>query len=161
MQHKPKHIAIMRLSAMGDVAMTVPVIRALIQQNPEIQVTIITRPFFKPFFEDIKNCSFFEFDAKKRHKGFLGLLRLFADLKKLKIDVFADLHNVLRSKIISLFFALSGTKTATVNKARAEKKALTRAKNKIFKPLTPIVERHAEVFKKLGLKIDLSNPIFP
>jgi hypothetical protein len=40
------HIAVMRLSAMGDVAMTVPVLRALVQQHPEVELTVISRPFF-------------------------------------------------------------------------------------------------------------------
>jgi ADP-heptose:LPS heptosyltransferase len=151
----------MRLSAMGDVAMIVPVLRALVNQNKEIQITVISRPFFKPFFNGIPNLTFFAFDDKKRHKGFLGLIRLFRDLQQLKIEAFADLHNVLRSKVIGLLFALSGKKTAKVNKARAEKKALTRAENKIFEPLTPIIERHLKVFKQLGFDIDLSNPIFP
>ena len=151
----------MRLSAMGDVAMTVPVLRAFVQQNPAIQLTVISRPFFKPFFEGIPNVSFFAFDEKKRHKGFLGLLQLFQDLKTLNIDAFADLHNVLRSKIIRTLFALSGIKTAQVDKARAEKKALTRAENKIFKQLPSIFERHAKVFEQLGFAVDLYNPVFP
>ena len=71
----------MRLSAMGDVAMTVPVLRALVQQHPNVKVTIVSRPFFKPFFENIPNVAFFAFDEKHRHKGFLGLIRLFRDLK--------------------------------------------------------------------------------
>jgi ADP-heptose:LPS heptosyltransferase len=125
----------MRLSAMGDVAMTVPVLRAFVNQNTEIQITVISRPFFKPFFEGIPNVSFFAFDEKKRHKGFLGLLRLFQDLKTLNIDAFADLHNVLRSKVVRTLFALSGKKTASVDKGRAEKAALTRSENKIFKSI--------------------------
>lgn len=161
MPKKLKHLAIMRLSAMGDVAMIVPVLRALVFQNPEIQLTVISRPFFKPFFNGIPSLTFFAFDDKKRHKGFLGLIRLFRDLQKLKIDAFADLHNVLRSKVIGLLFALSGKKTAKVNKARAEKKALTRAENKVFEPLTPIIERHVKVFKELGFDIDFTNPLFP
>jgi ADP-heptose:LPS heptosyltransferase len=151
----------MRLSAMGDVAMTVPVLRALVRQHPEIKITVISRPFFKPFFEGIPQVSFFEFDQKARHKGFVGLLRLFQDLQQLDIDAFADLHNVLRSKVIKTFFALSGKKTATVDKGREGKKALTRAENKILKPLPSMFERHAEVFAKLGLSVNLSNPIFP
>ena len=151
----------MRLSAMGDVAMTVPVLRAFLQQNPETKITVISRPFFKPFFEGIPNLSFFAFDEKQRHKGFIGLLRLFQDLKALNIDAFADLHNVLRSKVVRTLFALSGKKTAFVDKARAEKAALTRSENKIFKPLTTMFERHAKVFQELGFKVDLSNPKFP
>lgn len=149
----------MRLSAMGDVAMTVPVLRAFVAQHSEIKVTVISRPFFKPLFEGIPNVSFFEFDEKQRHKGFFGLLRLFQDLKALNIDAFADLHNVLRSKVVRTLFALSGKKTAQVDKARAEKAALTRAENKIFQPLTTIFERHAKVFQELGFTINLSSRI--
>ena len=141
--------------------MTVPVLRAFVQQNPEVKITVVSRPFFKPFFEGIPNLSFFAFDEKQRHKGFLGLLRLFQDLKVLNIDAFADLHNVLRSKVVRTLFALSGKKTAFVDKARAEKAALTRAENKTFKPLTTMFERHAKVFEELGFTVDLSNPTFP
>ena len=151
----------MRLSAMGDVAMTVPVLRAFVQQNPEVKITFISRPFFKPFFEEIPNVSFFTFDEKDRHKGFFGLITLFKDLQSLQIDAFADLHNVLRSKIIRKLFALSGKKVAFVDKGRAEKKALTRPENKVFKPLPTMFERHANVFEQIGFPIDLSHPIFP
>lgn len=141
--------------------MTVPVIRAFAAQNPDVRITFISRPFFKPFFEGIPNLAFFAFDAKERHKGFLGLIRLFNDLRKLDIDAFADLHNVLRSKVVRTLFALGGKRTASVDKGRAEKKALTRAENKIFEPVTPMFERHVKVFQELGFQIDLSNPVFP
>ncbi|MEZ7498386.1 glycosyltransferase family 9 protein [Flavobacterium sp. Arc3] len=151
----------MRLSAMGDVAMTVPVLRAFVNQYPEVKLTVISRPFFKPFFEGIPNVSFFAFDEKERHKGFLGLLRLFQEVKKLDIDAFADLHNVLRSKIVRTLFVLSGKKTAYTDKGREGKKALTRIENKIFKPLVTVFERHAKVFEELGFPIDSSHPKFP
>jgi ADP-heptose:LPS heptosyltransferase len=151
----------MRLSAMGDVAMTVPVLRAFAKQYPEVKITVISRPFFKPLFDGIPNLSFFAFDEKNRHKGFLGLLRLFNDLKPLQIDAFADLHNVLRSKVVRSLFALNGKKVAAVDKGRDEKKALTRSENKIFKPLTSMFERHVKVFSELGFPIDLSAPEFP
>ena len=151
----------MRLSAMGDVAMTVPVLRAFVTQYPKIKITIISVPFFKPFFEDLPNVSFFAFDSKNRHKGVVGLFRLFQDLKVLDIDAFADLHNVLRSKFLRKLFRFSGKLTVFVDKGRAEKAALTRMEYKIFKPLATMFERHAKVFEELGFPIDLSNPIFP
>ena len=151
----------MRLSAMGDVAMTVPVLRAFVNQYPEVKITVVSRPFFKPFFEGISNISFFAFDEKVRHKGFLGLIKLFQDLAALEIDAFADLHNVLRSKIVRTLFAVSGKKTASVDKGREEKKALTRPENKIFKQLTTMFERHVQVFEELGFPVHLDNPIFP
>lgn len=161
MSQKTQHIVVIRLSAMGDVAMTVPVLRALTQQYPNLKITVVSRPFFKPFFNGIPNVDFFAVDLQKRHKGFFGLLRLFSDLKKLEIDAVADLHNVLRSKVVRSLFALSGKKVAFTDKGRAEKKALTSLTNKIFKPVKPMVERHVETFEKLGFSIDLSNPQFP
>ncbi|MCF6129760.1 glycosyltransferase family 9 protein [Flavobacterium sp. AS60] len=146
---------------MGDVAMTVPVIRAFVAQNPNVKITVVSRPFFKPFFDGITNVNFFAVDVKERHKGFFGLLKLHSDLKQLNIDAVADLHNVLRSQILRTLFALSGKKVASTDKGRAEKKALTRSENKIFKPLKTMVERHVDTFKKLGFLVDVSNPKFP
>ena len=145
---------------MGDVAMTVPVIRAFVEQNPDVKITIVSRPFFKPFFDGISNVNFFEVDVKKRHKGFFGLLKLYSDLKQLNVDSIADLHNVLRSKVIRTLFALSSKKVAFTDKGRTEKKALTRAENKIFKPLKSMFERHVETFNQLGFSVDLSSPNF-
>lgn len=146
---------------MGDVAMTVPVIRAFVNQNKNVKITIVSRPFFKPFFDGIDNVNFFAVDVKERHKGFLGLLKLYSDLKQLNIDAVADLHNVLRSKVIRTLFALSGKKVAFTDKGRKEKKQLTRTENKIFKPLKSMFERHVDTFSKLGFSVNLLEPNFP
>ena len=146
---------------MGDVAMTVPVIKAFVEQNADVKITVVSIPFYKPFFDGIKNVSFFEVDVKKRHKGFWGLLKLYPDLKKLNIDAIADLHNVLRSKFIRKLFALNGKQVAFTDKGRKEKAALTSLENKEFKQLKSMFERHVETFNKLGFSIDLSHPNFP
>lgn len=156
-----KHIVVFRLSAMGDVAMTVPVVRALIDQNPDVRVTIVSRPFFKPFFNGIERLSFFSVDVKKRHKGFLGLVRLYADLKKMKVDYFADFHNVLRSQIIRTLFSIGGTKVEALDKGREGKKELTRAQNKVFKQLPTMFANHQSTLKRLGFSVDITQPKFP
>jgi ADP-heptose:LPS heptosyltransferase len=161
MSNPIQHIAVIRLSAMGDVAMTVPVIRAFVEQNSNVKITVVSRPFFKPFFNGIPNVNFFSVDVKGRHKGFLGILKLHSDLKQLNIDAVADLHNVLRSQILRTLFALRGKKVAYTDKGRVEKRALTRAQNKIFSPIKTMVERHVDTFNQLGFKVDLSNPKFP
>jgi ADP-heptose:LPS heptosyltransferase len=146
---------------MGDVVMTVPVIRAFVEQNPNVKITVVSRPFFKPFFNGIPNVNFFAVDVKGRHKGLKGILKLYYDLKQLNIDAVADLHNVLRSQILRILFALSVKKVAYTDKGRAEKRALTRAQYKIFSPIKTMVERHVDTFNQLGFKVDLSNPKFP
>jgi len=165
MSKTPKHILVIRLSAMGDVAMSVPVIRQFVKQYPEVSITILTRGFFKPFFRDIENVTIYAADVKGKHKGLRGLFKLSKELKNLhlsnpsisKIDAIADLHNVLRSKILKLFFRK--TPFIQIDKGRAEKKALTTGES--FKQLKTSHQRYADVFEALGFKLDLSKPTFP
>ena len=152
---KIKHIAVIRLSAMGDVALVVPVLKSLVAQYPELKITMVSRPLFEPLFADVPNVTFFPVDTKGAHKGFFGLVRLFKQLRH--TDALADLHQVLRSKIVRGLFSLSGKKVASVDKLRADKKALTRAENKIFKQLPHITQNYARVFESLGLSVDV-NP---
>lgn len=42
---KTEHILVIRFSAMGDVAMTVPVIQSLAKQYPKVRITVLSRPF--------------------------------------------------------------------------------------------------------------------
>src|SRR5690606_38849186 len=145
---KHKHIVAIRLSAMGDVAMTVPVLRALIEQNPQLRITVLTRPFFFPFFRDLPNVSLFPVEVKSKHKGVFGLFKLSKELKALGMDAVADLHNVLRSNILKLFFF--GKPFVQMDKGRTEKKALI--SGECFQQLKTTHQRYAEVFKKLGFR---------
>ena len=156
-----KHILVIRLSAMGDVAMTVPVIKAFTKQNPSTKITVLSRAFLKPLFSDLNNVTFYAADVGGKHKGLFGLYKLFKELQSLNIDAVADLHNVLRSKILRTFFKLSFTKIAFIIKGRKEKRDLTATKNKVFKQLKTTHERYADVFKSLGFHLDISNPEFP
>ena len=79
---KPTHILVIRLSAMGDVAMTVPVLSIFSETYPEVQLTVVSKPFFRPFFEDLPNVNFLEADVYGKHKG-LGLLKLAKQAKAL------------------------------------------------------------------------------
>lgn len=157
---KPTHILIIRLSAMGDVAMTVPVLRVVAQTYPNIALTILTKPYFIPLFKDIPNLNVLEADVYGAHKG-IGLLNLAREAKAIGIDAVADLHNVIRSRVISQYLKISGIKVGTIDKGRAEKKALTRKENKKFRQLKSTHQRYADVFDELGLPIDLSIHCYP
>lgn len=157
MSQKKTHILVIRLSAMGDVAMTVPVIRALVRQHPNVKITFVSKGFLKPLFDSISNVTFFAVDTNGRHKGFWGLIKLFNELKSQNVTHVADLHDVLRSKVIRNFFRFAGFKVAHIDKGRAEKKALTRVKNKVFKQLKTSHQRYADVFLELGFLVDISK----
>ncbi|WP_324312916.1 glycosyltransferase family 9 protein [Xanthomarina sp.] len=142
---------------MGDVAMMVPVLKAFTMQHPEVKLTVLTREFFTPFFRDLNNVSVFPADLKGRHKGVIGLYKLSKELKELHIDAVLDLHNVLRTRILKMFF--KEKPFFQIDKGRAEKKALITGKS--FQQLKTTHERYADVFRKLGFPLDVSNPCFP
>lgn len=143
---------------MGDVAMTVPVLRVFSQTYPDVKITVLSRPFFKPFFEDIPNLDFLEADVYGEHKRF-GLFKLANEAKALGIDAVADLHNVIRSKIITKYLKFKGIDTATIDKGRAEKKALIAAKGENISQLKTTHQRYADVFEKLGFPLNLGKHI--
>ncbi|WP_282122596.1 glycosyltransferase family 9 protein [Algibacter mikhailovii] len=155
---KPKqNLLVIRLSAMGDVAMTVPVLRALNTQFPGVEITVLTREFFTPFFRDLQNIRLVSAEVKGRHKGVIGLYKLAQELNKTLFYGVADLHNVLRSKILRNFITCDHL--AVIDKGRKEKRLLT--SGKLFTPLKSTHERYADVFQTLGFNVDLSNPKFP
>jgi ADP-heptose:LPS heptosyltransferase len=149
------------MSALGDVAMTVPVITTCLHRYPELQITVLSRPFMKPLFKDLDRVRFVGADVKGEHKGLVGLYRLYKTLRCQDFDAVLDMHDVLRSMVLRFFFRLSGARVLRIHKGRKGKKALTRPRNKVFKPLKTTHERYADLFRKLGFETDLSNPVLP
>ena len=102
---KTEHILVIRFSAIGDVAMTVPVIYSLAKQYPNVRITMLSRPFARPFYENLApNVSFMEADVKQEYHGIKGLNALYRRLTAKHFTAIADLHNVLRSNFLRLRF---------------------------------------------------------
>jgi ADP-heptose:LPS heptosyltransferase len=158
---KLNHILVIRLSSLGDVAMTVPVLRLVAQTHPDVKLTVVSRRIYEPLFTDIPNVHFLEADVYGKHKGLLGLLKLAKEARLLGIDAVADLHNAIRSKNITRILRLSGIRSVTIDKGRALKRKLVNAKGMGLVKLKSTHQRYADVFVRLGLSIDLSIAIFP
>ena len=151
-----KNILIIRLSAMGDVAMTVPVIASFAKEYPDVHITMLSNPRFAGMFAGIGNLDFIGVDTKKEYKGLKGILKLFRDLTSgNKFDAVIDLHDVLRSKILRTLFKFKNTPIFIVEKGRKEKNKLIRKKNKKLVPLKSSIKRYQEVFEKTGFDFPL------
>lgn len=148
-------LLVIRTSAMGDVALMTPILKSMRKQHPDVEMILLTRLAFKPFFTSIDGLKYFYPDFNKRHRGILGLFVLFRDVRKQgNIDYVIDLHDVVRSKILRVFFWISGTPVKKIDKGRKEKKLVIRGAKK--EKLSHSVERYRNVFEKAGLNIDLS-----
>ncbi len=147
-------LLIIRFSAMGDVAMTVPVIHSLASRYPELRITVLTQGHFSAFFDwmpanvEVKSVNLSDY------QGVWGLGRLFSKLKSCNYDYVADLHDVLRTKYLRTCFRMMGTKIAVVNKARSEKHSLI-GNGMNATGLKPMAERYADVFRELGYELDI------
>jgi ADP-heptose:LPS heptosyltransferase len=147
------HLLILRFSAIGDVAMTVPVIDSLARQHPDHHYTVVSRAFLSPLFAHCPDNVQFTGVNLKDYGGIVGMYRLFRELRKKQFDAVADLHDVLRTRLLRLFFRIWGTKTAHIRKGRKEKRQLTARKNKRLLPLKHSTERYADVFRDLGFSV--------
>ena len=151
---KTEHLLVIRFSALGDVAMTVPVVYSVARQYPQLRITVLSKPFAKPFFEGIlPNVSFMEADVKGEYHGVKGLSALFRRLTAKHFTAVADLHNVLRSNYLRMRFHIENTRVAHIDKHRKHRKQLTATHKKILRPIPTAFENYAEVFEKLGYPV--------
>ena len=149
-------ILVLRFSALGDVALTVPVIKAFLAANKDVSIVMASEKQCAGLFSGIDRLTFEGFDLKTEFKGFIGIFRIFNLLrKKYQFSIVADLHGVIRTHVLRFLFEASRRKTEVINKGRIEKYALVRKDNKIFRPLPHVTERYADVFRRLGFKINL------
>jgi ADP-heptose:LPS heptosyltransferase len=149
-------LLVIRTSAMGDVALTTPVLRAVSQQYPDMEVVLLTRSFFKAFFFSFDRLTLFFTDFVARHKGFSGLVRLYMDISRTgKFDIIIDLHDVLRSKILRFLFRLGGVPSFVIDKGRGEKRSVISGKRKT--QLKHTVERYFDTFARAGFPVILTD----
>ena len=128
---KKEHILIIRFSALGDVAMTVPVVSSLAQQYPDLRITVLSRKFARPLFENLApNVGFMEADLQTEYHGVKGLNTLFRRLTAKHFTAVADFHNVLRSDYLRMRFNMDRFHVAHINKHRKGKRRLVSTRHK-------------------------------
>ena len=147
-----RNVLVMRLSVLGNVAMTIPVLYPVCKANPDTRFIMLTKKWPASMFHDRPaNLKVVDFDVNENHSGLFGLLKLAAQLYKLyDIDAVADLHNVSGTWIIDAYLKLRGAKVARMNREKSKRRALV--SHRTNEPVTPIHERYRWVFRELGLE---------
>lgn len=147
-------LLVIRTSSMGDVIMTLPVLRSFAAAYPGDEVVFVTKKPFDRFVDGIPGVKVFLSDHHGRHKGLTGLLRVWKDLRSMyHITAVADLHDVIRSKIVRLLFRLGGCHVAVLDKERLGRYRLVRGR--LTGSLTHTVERYRAVFARAGFPLEL------
>ncbi len=150
-----------RFSAFGDVAMTMPVFREFLEQNPNVEIVMVTRSNFEALFTDLERVIFKGIDLDD-YKGFLGLRKLAKELlDEFRPNYIADLHDVIRTKILDKIYVRKGHRVFKINKGKEEKEELTDVWNLDKIKLKKTVERYADVFREMGFRVELSHQLRP
>lgn len=152
-----KKILVYRFSALGDVVMLLPVLKGLLEADQELEIHLLTRPFLFPVFQNIDRLHLVGADLKGKHKGLLGLFRLYRQLKRdIQPDQVFDLHQVLRTQVLNAYFRLGGFPVFRFNKGRSEKKRAVQSKS--HQQLPSSIDRYAAAFSGAGYRFVLPFP---
>lgn len=154
----PRHLLVLRTSAMGDVAMLPHALRALMATYPDLRVTVASQAMFRPFFAGLE-VGWLDVDVRGRHHSLRGMWKLAAEARRLGVDAVADVHDVLRSQAFDLAMRLHGIRVARIRKGRAEKRRFIRCGGRGMAPLRHTVLRYCDVFRHLGFVFDDPAPV--
>jgi len=143
--------------------MVVPVVWSLAQQYPDVRITVLSRAFARPLFENLApNIGFMEADVKREYRGIKGLNRLYRRLTAKQFTAIADLHNVLRSEFLRLRFNMGRYRVAHISKHRMGRHRLVKRNNKQLTQQPTSFENYIQVFQRLGYTFTANfKSIFP
>jgi lipopolysaccharide heptosyltransferase II len=139
-------ILLVRFSAIGDVLLMTPLVRALRQRHPEARITVVTKARFAPIFDHNPRVT----EVIGWNEG--GSLReLGAALRAREFTHRLDLHGSSRSRALRW---LAGGRWSGYPKHRIARELLIRAKRDVYRDRRPVAERYFDAARDLDVRPD-------
>jgi heptosyltransferase-2 len=156
MQKKIDKVLVVRLSSLGDIILTTPVLEILKENFPQSRIYFLTKTQYRDLLaSDPRLSGLIEFDPKGKHKGFIGFKRLIDELRLHNFDLLVDLHANPRSFLIH-HFTRSGIKIK-YNKRWFSRWMMVHMKFLKTKPIH-ILDSYLGSLKRIQLEIGNKNP---
>lgn len=116
-------ILIVRFSSIGDIILSSGLLQAIKKKYPQGEIYFLTKESFKQVVEFLPNI-----DKILTFKGnFFALVKFAFSLRKYKFDLVFDIHNNVRSNIVTLFLT---NKKFVYKKYRKERENILKTKNR-------------------------------
>lgn len=142
-----RRIAVMRLSSLGDVVLTLPVVEALRSAHPAAEITFWVKEEFA--------------DAVRHHPAVTGVRVLEKDARKLEDlvsmsaeledhDLIIDLHGSLRTRLLTF---RQKAPVLRLPSNRLQRERWVRARWSRPAPLPPVVQQAAPLLARLGIAL--------
>ena len=143
-----RHVLVIRLSALGDVAILVPVLQGYAGANPDVTFTVAAPPMLGPLFEGMPNVRFL--GVKKKQ----SFWKIYKAMEAVGADTVVDLHHVNRVKRALLVMRLRhlftpGFHIHSIHKGRLSRWLFLHHWSR--KPRKPQYQRYDDVFQRAGL----------
>jgi lipopolysaccharide heptosyltransferase II len=143
-------ILIIRLSSIGDIILTTPLLRSVRNTYPDARITYVTKKQFTSLLADSPYIH--ELIAFDKADGFRGLRGIKRQLKKQHFDVYLDIHKNWRSRYLRIGL---GVKLAgTYPKYIIRRTLLVRLKLNLYRHIQPVYLRYFQAARKLGVQYD-------
>lgn len=144
---KTEHLLIMRFTALGEVAMLVPVVSSLAQQYPELRITVLSNPFARSLFDGIAhNVGFMAADLNGEYHGVKGLNALYRRLVAKNFTAIADMQSILRSSYLRMRFNISSYRVEHIDNHRHS-----------AQPLPSLTDDYIDVLARLGYAVSVKQ----
>jgi heptosyltransferase-2 len=160
---KIDRVLLIRLSSLGDILLSTPLIRLLHQKHPEAKIDYVISERYADLLRYHPHINIlFEF---QKSSGFDGLNQLAGKLVSADYDVILDIHNNLRSRWLTarLSGIARGTPVFRIKKQKFIRFLLVNFKinlyRKIYGRILPVWEKYCQTAAKLGISAEDSEGI--
>jgi lipopolysaccharide heptosyltransferase II len=143
-------ILIIRLSSIGDIILTTPLLRSIRKTYPNASITYITKKQYAGLLADSPYIN--ELISFDKSEGFQGLRKIKHRLRSQHFDAYLDIHKNWRSRFLR--FGLGARLITTYPKYIIRRALLVRFKINLYKQLRPVYLRYFEAVRKLGVQYD-------
>lgn len=140
------NILLVRFSAIGDILLTTPLLRALRARHPGARITYVTRTAFVPLLAHNPHLT----EVIGWERG-TPLSALAGRLRKAGFTHQLDLHGSLRSRLLRWRV---GGRWTTYPKHRVPRAVLIRTKRSIYRDVRPVAERYFDAAGDLDVQPD-------
>lgn len=141
---------ILRLSTLGNVAMTVPVIASAGGMQPQDRFVVVAKKPLGAMFHGLENVVYHEVTAT----GAWRILRLWRALQRYGIDCVVDLQDVAQTHLLRFLFRLQGKRIVSIHYGRWQKRRLLLRGAVRSRALPTEFDRYADALQRAGVQTD-------
>ncbi len=102
--HEPQRILIIQTAFLGDIVLTLPLIRALTTYKPGVKLLFLTTPVGRSLLDGQRGIdTIIVYDKKGADRGIRGLVRAIKKIRQHAVDTVISPHRSFRSGLVALF----------------------------------------------------------